>query len=123
GDGMNLQFGAISPRSPAKWMHFKALLRRSITFRQAPPWHPRSMSFVRPRTPSRSNERPHWRALIGLADEHDGAALDRLARSVRLLSQGWPLLVAIRLLLLGQLIGWEQLPGDAAFLFLCALQC
>ncbi|HWJ69946.1 MAG TPA: EAL domain-containing protein [Sphingobium sp.] len=76
------------------------------------------MSFVRPRPLSRADERPGWRALIGLADAHDGAALDRLARAIRLLWLGWPLLVAIRWLLLGQLPGWDRLRDDGAVMAL-----
>ena len=81
------------------------------------------MNFVRPKTPSAADSRPHWRALAGLADDHDGAALDRLARAIRLLALGWPLLVATRLVLLALSPGWSRLWSDAAIIALASLLC
>ncbi|MBT2186756.1 EAL domain-containing protein [Sphingobium nicotianae] len=67
------------------------------------------MSIVRPKTPSKPDNRPDWYAMIGAADERDGDALEALARAIRLISTSWPLLMVARAVLLCQAIGWSQI--------------
>lgn len=85
------------------------------------------MSFVRPRLPARSDDRPDWYAMAGAADERDGEAIEQLARAIRLISTSWPLLMVARAVLLCEAIGWSPLGSivsELAFLiFLGALLC
>ncbi|OJY67884.1 MAG: diguanylate cyclase [Sphingobium sp. 66-54] len=83
------------------------------------------MNFVRPNALTGSRDRLDWRLLIGLADEQDGAALDRLARAIHGMARCWPLLIAVRVLLLGITAGWSGLAmqvHEPGFLRLCLLQ-
>jgi len=59
------------------------------------------MTFVRPHIRARSDHnRPDWLTMIGAADERNGRAMDSLARSLRLIVNGWPVLVVARFILI-----------------------
>jgi len=64
------------------------------------------MTFVRPRTRDKADDRsPDWLAMIGAADERDGHALDSLARSLRLIANGWSAVIAARFVLIAAFLG------------------
>ena len=73
------------------------------------------MTFVRPRTGDQSDPRnADWLTIIGAADERDGRAVDSLARSLRLIANGWALLAVTRFIFILYFLGGNL--GTALFM-------